>query len=298
MNNVKQLFSIKDLENLCGVKAHTIRIWEKRYNLLNPDRTDTNIRTYNLSSLQKLLNVTYLVNSGYKISRISKLDRDEINSYVRRIVSAKSTKNQAINSFKIAMLNYDQELFLGTYAQLEQNSGFRQIFYEIFIPFLNEIGLLWQTDTISPSHEHFITNLIKQKLLINIEHLQVKKSSKTDKLFILFLPENEVHDLGLMFVNHEILFKGYRAISLGPSVPLDGLPNPSNFNEEVIYVSYFTVKPEQNAIESYLRNFDAFIGTATKSQLWMLGKQTQHLLVKLAPNHRRFNSIEELTLSL
>ncbi len=298
MNNVKQNFSIKDLENLCGVKAHTIRIWEKRYNLLNPDRTDTNIRTYDLNNLQKLLNVTYLVNSGYKISRISKLDQEEINAYVRRIVSANSTKNQAINSFKIAMLNYDQELFLGTYEQLEQKSSFRHIFYEIFIPFLNEIGLLWQTDTISPSHEHFITNLIKQKLLINIENLQVQKSSKTDKLFVLFLPENEVHDLGLMFVNYEILFHGYRAISLGPSVPLSSLPDPENFNEEVVYLSYFTIKPEHDKVKEYLEQFDKLVGKGANNQLWMLGKQTQHLPEKLAANHKRFNSIEELALSL
>ncbi len=298
MNNIKQNFSIKDLENLCGVKAHTIRIWEKRYNLLNPDRTDTNIRTYNIHSLQKLLNVTYLVNSGYKISRISKLDSNEINAYVQRIVSATSSKDQAINSFKIAMINYNQELFLSTYEQLEQKSDFRQIFYNVFIPFLNEIGLLWQTNTISPSHEHFITNLIKQKLFINIEKSQIKQVIKKDKLFILFLPENEIHDLGLIFLNYEILFKGYRVISLGPSTPINSLPKPDDFTEEVIYLSYFTIKPEKDKIKEYLKEFNTVIGETTKNQFWMLGKQTQFLPEKLAPNQRRFNSIQELVLSL
>lgn len=294
MNNVKQNFSIKDLENLCGVKAHTIRIWEKRYNLLTPDRTDTNIRTYSLKSLQKLLNVTYLVNSGYKISRVSKLNEEEINEYVRRIVSDNSTKNQAINSFKIAMLNYDLELFLGTYEQLLDRRTFRQIFVDIFIPLLTEIGLLWQTNTISPSHEHFITNLIKQKLLINIEKLQYSKATKKDKAFILYLPENEIHELGLLYINYEILLKGYKAIYLGPSIPLESLPNMLTFHESTVFVSYFTVKPEKDKVAQYVENFNKIICDKRESEFWMLGKQILHVSKHSASNHRYFHSIGDL----
>ncbi len=298
MNNVKQTFSIKDLENLCGIKAHTIRIWEKRYNLLSPDRTETNIRTYNLKSLQKLLNVTYLVNSGYKISRISKLNETEINEYVRSIVTDNSTKSQAINSFKIAMLNFDIELFLGTYEQLEVKRNFKQIFVDVFIPLLKEIGLLWQTDTISPAHEHFVTNLIKQKLLLNIEKLQYSKPSKSDKAFILFLPENEIHELGLLYVNYEILLHGYRAIYLGPSIPLDSLPNMLSFHENTVFVSYFTVKPEKDNIEKYVANFNKIICTEKEREFWVLGKQIMHISRSSAPNHRYFSSISDLIAEL
>ncbi len=298
MNNIKQTFSIKDLENLCGVKAHTIRIWEKRYNLLSPDRTQTNIRTYNLKSLQKLLNVTYLVNSGYKISRISKLDEQEINEYVRSIVSDNSTKNQAINSFKIAMLNYDLELFLGTYEQLEQRRNFRQIFIDIFIPLLKEIGLLWQTDTISPAHEHFVTNLIKQKLLLNIEKLQYATPTKKEKAFILFLPENEIHELGLLYINYEILLHGYKAIYLGPSIPLDSLPNMLTFHENTVFVSYFTIKPEKDNISRYVEDFNKIICEERVSEFWMLGKQIMHVSHSSAPNHRYFESISSLITEL
>ncbi|KAA1243478.1 MerR family transcriptional regulator [Aquimarina sp. RZ0] len=299
MNNIKQNFSIKDLENLCGVKAHTIRIWEKRYNLLSPDRTETNIRTYNLQSLQRLLNVTYLVNSGYKISRVSKLNSEEINEYVRRIVSDNSVKNQAINSFKISMLNYDLELFLGTYEQLLEKRTFRQIFTDIFIPFLTEIGLLWQTDTISPSHEHFITNLIKQKLLINIEKLQFSKSSKKEKAFVLYLPENEIHELGLLYINYEILLKGYKAIYLGPSIPLDSLPNMLTFHENITFVSYFTVKPEKDRISEYIKEFNEIVCRKRKSQFWILGKQVLDLPdSNTNSNHRFFHSIEDLMVEL
>ncbi len=298
MNNVKQTFSIKDLENLCGVKAHTIRIWEKRYNLLSPNRTDTNIRTYNLKSLQKLLNVTYLVNSGYKISRISKLNEEEINEYVRSIVSDNSTKNQAINSFKISMLNYDLELFLGTYEQLEQKRNFRQIFTDVFIPLLKEIGLLWQTDTINPAHEHFITNLIKQKLLLNIEKLQYSMPTKKDKAFILFLPENEIHELGLLYANYEILLHGYKAVYLGPSIPLDSLPSMLSFHENIVFVSYFTIKPEKDNLSKYVQDFNEIVCAEKMSEFWMLGKQIMHLSESTGSNHRYFESISALITDL
>ncbi len=294
MNNIKQNFSIKDLENLCGVKAHTIRIWEKRYNLLAPERTETNIRTYNLESLQKLLNVTYLVNSGYKISRVSKLNDNEINEYVRRIVSDNSTKSQAINSFKISMLNYDLELFLGTFEMLSEKRTFRQIFAEVFIPLLTEIGLLWQTNTISPSHEHFVTNLIKQKLMINIERLQYVKASKNDKAFILYLPENEIHELGLLYINYEILLNGYKAIYLGSSIPLDSLPNMLTFHENTVFVSYFTIKPEKERITEYLHDFDTHICKTRESELWVLGKQVMHAPPPTSSKHRFFSSIADL----
>lgn len=298
MNNIKQFFSIKDLENLCGIKAHTIRIWEKRYNLLSPNRTETNIRTYSLENLQKLLNVTYLVNSGYKISRISKLNNQEINEYVRNIVSDNSTKNQAINSFKIAMLNYDLHLFSGTYEQLASKRNFRQIFINVLIPLLKEIGLLWQTNTISLSHEHFITNLIKQKLLLNIEKLQYSKPSKKDKAFILFLPENEIHELGLLYIHYEILLHGYKAIYLGSSIPLYSLPNLLSFHDNNIFISYFTIKPEKENISEYLNEFNKVVCTDKMNEFWILGKQILNSPKSNQKNHRYFESINEFICEL
>ena len=132
MENVKQNFSIKDLEHLSGIKAHTIRIWEKRYNILSPERTDTNIRTYDLENLQKILNVTFLNEHGYKISRIAKLTDVEISTMVKNVAASASVKNRAINSFKIAMINFDQVLFNKTYNMLIEKKEFREIFLEIF----------------------------------------------------------------------------------------------------------------------------------------------------------------------
>ena len=214
MNIVKNTFSIKDLENLSGIKAHTIRIWEKRYNILEPMRTETNIRLYDLENLQKLLNITLLHNHGYKISKISKFPKDKIPALVNEIVTEKSAKSHALSSFKMAMMNFDQTLFFKTYNELLSEKSFREIFYEVFIPLIQEIGLLWQTDTITPAHEHFISYLIKQKVLINTEELQIKEPTKNDKVFVLYLPLNEIHELGLMYLNYEILLKGYQTIYL------------------------------------------------------------------------------------
>ena len=161
MNKVKSSFSIKDLENISGIKAHTIRIWEKRHRLLSPTRTNTNIRRYSLISLQKLLNITLLYNYGFKISKIASLDKDEIPIVVRENALKSNSEQVAINAFKLSMVNFDTSLFDITYEEILLQNDFEFVFINIFMPLMSELGILWQTNAISPSHEHFITNLIK-----------------------------------------------------------------------------------------------------------------------------------------
>ena len=173
LDNVKTRFTIKDLENLSGIKAHTIRIWEQRYNILEPHRTDTNIRYYDLKNLQKLLNVKLLYNRGFKISKIAALSPKELLLLVKEQVGLTDKEDAALNSFKMAMIKFDHQLFEQTYNQLLAHKTVREIFLEYFVPFLIDIGFLWQSNTITPAQEHFVTNLIKQKLHSNIERLQV-----------------------------------------------------------------------------------------------------------------------------
>jgi DNA-binding transcriptional MerR regulator len=274
--NVKTIFSIKDLENLSGIKAHTIRIWEKRYNVLEPLRSETNIRNYDLRSLQKLLNVVLLNNYGYKISRIAEHSEEKIELLVREIISEKSTKNHAINAFKMAMINFDQALFLNTYNSLLSEKSFREVFFEVVIPLMQEIGLLWQAGTISPAQEHFITFLIKQKLFLNIEKLQILEPTRTDKVFVLYLPENEIHELGLMYLNYEILFNGYKTIYLGESVPIDSLMNMNKYFDNIVYVSYLTVEPTKDAINDYIDELSTKI-INKNSQVWLLGRMVEFI---------------------
>lgn len=294
MNNVKNTFSIKDLENLSGIKAHTIRIWEKRYNVLEPMRTDTNIRYYDLACLQKLLNITLLHEYGYKISKISKMPVDKIPLLVRDIISEKSAKNHAISSFKMAMMNFDQTLFFNTYNTLLSEKSFKEIFHEVIIPLMNEIGFLWQTDTITPAHEHFISYLIKQKLLINTEKIQVLEPIKTDKLFVLYLPMNEIHELGLMYLNYEIILNGYKTIYLGESVPTDSLKDLKKYFDNIVYVCYMTVEPEKANVSKYINELENEILDQT-SELWLVGRMTEYVeRKKIISKVKIFNSIENL----
>lgn len=299
MNNIKNQFSIKDLENLTGIKAHTIRIWEKRYNLLEPKRTDTNIRYYDLASFQKLLNVSYLNNNGYKISKIATLEEDKIPALVREIAIESNLESHAINAFKLSMLNFDQALFYKTYNSLLNEKDFEGIFYDIFIPLLTEIGLLWQTDTITPAHEHFLTSLIRQKILINTEKAQSEQPNNSNKTFVLYLPENEIHELGLLFINHQLISKGYQSIFLGLSVPLESLVDLKNYYDELIYISYFTVKPDKDEIKKYIENFSQLLVKDSNTKLWILGHMLNALdLDKLPKGVSAFKSIKSLTSSL
>jgi MerR family transcriptional regulator, light-induced transcriptional regulator len=276
MNNVKNVFSIKDLENLSGIKAHTIRIWEKRYNVLQPMRTDTNIRTYDLVSLQKLLNITLLHNYGYKISKIAEYSEEKIPMMVREIISEKSAKTHAINAFKMAMMNFDQTLFFNTYNSLLSEKSFREVFFEVIMPLMHEIGLLWQSDTITPAHEHFITYLIKQKLLTNTEKIQSLDPTKTDKVFVLYLPNNEIHELGLMFLNYEILLNGYKTIYLGESVPTDSLKDLKRYFDKIVYVTYVTVQPDKDSINEYVQTINKEV-LDENSEIWFIGRMTEFI---------------------
>jgi MerR family transcriptional regulator, light-induced transcriptional regulator len=294
MNNIKTVFSIKDLENLSGIKAHTIRIWEKRYNILEPLRTDTNIRTYDSANLQKLLNVVLLNTYGYKISRIAEFPVDKISLIVREIVSEKNANNHALNAFKLAMVNFDQNLFVSTYNSLLSEKSFREVFYDVFIPLMNEIGLLWQSGTISPAQEHFISFLIKQKLLINTEKVQMLEPTRTDKVFVLYLPENEIHELGLMYLNYEILLNGYKSVYLGESVPVESLMEMKNYFDNIIYISYMTVKPTKDELQDYINEVSDKI-LEENSKIWFIGRMTEFIdTEKISNNISVFNSISSL----
>ena len=276
MNNIKNNFSIKDLENLSGIKAHTIRIWEKRYNVLQPMRTDTNIRLYSLSSLQKLLNITLLHDYGYKISKISTFSEQQIPEMVRGIISTKNAKNHAINALKMAMMNFDQELFNNTYSWLSEQKSFNEIFRQVFIPLMEEIGLLWQTDTITPAHEHFISCLIIRKLQINIEKIESNKPTNLDYVYVLSLPMNEIHELGLLYLHYEIVAKGYKVVYLGESMPIDNLKELKKHFNSIIYISYWTVQPEINIINEYIASMSAEL-LGDQTQIWLIGRMVEFI---------------------
>jgi DNA-binding transcriptional MerR regulator len=272
--NVKSQFSIKDLENLSGVKAHTIRIWEKRYNLLKPQRNNTNIRTYNLEHLKRLLNITFLYNEGLKISKIASLSEDAIHLLVKEHAIGSKDK-YAITAFKTSMYELDEQAFIKTYSDLALEMSFREIFLTVFVPLLREIGTLWQTSAIRPSHESFISELLKRKILLNIEKEVQKVKDYENPIFVLFLPYKEVHELGILYTNYEILKAGYKTVYLGVNTPLSSLEGLIEPSKNIVYVSYLTMQPEGKDLHDYLGIFQNTVNKSNTSNLWLLGKKSE-----------------------
>ena len=295
MDRVKTSFSIKNLEHLSGIKAHTIRIWEKRYNLFEPERTETNIRLYNLDSLQKLLNVSLLYKNGFKISKIAKMEVLEIKEKVHTITLQKSPYDWSLGLFKLSMINFDQRMFTNTFDELMEKMSFGEIYQSIFTPLMIELGVLWQTNSISPSHEHFVTSLIKQKIHSLCEKLQENQPINANKTFVLYLPDNEIHELGLLYLNYEILVRGYKTIFLGQSVPTASLSNFQDKSEKMIFVSCFTIEPNQDRVVDYLDEFEKeVLSSEERSELWITGFQTKYIENLQNPRIRIFESSAEM----
>lgn len=291
---VKTKFSIKDLENLSGIKAHTIRIWEKRYGLLAPSRTDTNIRAYNLESLKKLLNIKFLYEHGYKISKIAGLNKVELAAMVTKLASA-NQEEHSIFRFKMAMFQFDQQLFATTYQALLLSRTFPEIFQSIFIPLLTELGILWQTGTIDPCHERFVSEMIKQKIVLNIESQYSENALTEPATFALFLPYKEIHDIGLMYANYLCVSHGINTIYLGGNISLNSLKEVVKHHEKIIFLTYLTVEPSHQSIHDFCEQYNTHIGIRKKNPLWLMGsKVTPQTLQELPKNIFLIKSIEQL----
>jgi hypothetical protein len=189
-------------------------------------------------------------------------------------------------------------MFFRTYDSLLHNKSFKDVFFDVFVPLLQEIGILWQTDTITPAHEHFITYLIKQKILVQTEKIQINDPIYHDKVFVLYLPLNEIHELGLMYLNYEIISNGYRTIFLGESVPTDSLKNILTYFDNPLFLTYMTVEPDKEYINDYLKEVHDQVLSIRDSKLWAVGKNTEFINKDLHPNVVVFNSISELVNNL
>ncbi len=211
-------FSIKDMEVLSGVKAHTIRMWEQRFHMFEPRRTPGNIRYYNDSDLKKLLNLSFLTQQGYKVSVLARMSEEELS---RRVVDLSLTctgDESRIQSLTMHMLQLNEMGFTQLLSVFIKESGLERVMLDIVFPFFRAIGFMWQTGTITPAHEHFITHLIRQKLIVSIDQMDYVQQEATKK-YLLFLPEGEFHELGLLFAHYIIRSRGHETIYLGANVP-------------------------------------------------------------------------------
>lgn len=274
---IKDHFSIQDLENLSGIKAHTIRMWEKRYDLLQPARDANNIRSYCSGDLRKLLNVAALIHYGYRISAIACLPDEERCRLVNREAAEHQPLPKALSEFKLAMMTFDQAGFDRVYGDLLKRYSFREVFSEIFLPLLGDIGLMWQTGTIHIGHEHFISNLIKQKILLEIEKAGQAPRKSTDRRYVLYLPANEVHEIGLLYTHYALLASGAFSVYLGPSVPPEVLQTMTGHYEQIDFVVWMTVEPPENEVGSYVRLISETVLRPGQDRLWLLGRRATGL---------------------
>lgn len=214
-------YSIKDLEVLSGVKAHTIRIWEKRYNLLVPDRTDTNIRYYSDDDLRRMLNISLLVRTGYKISKVATWTDDKINDKVLEISKRKTSEVEYIDRLILHMVNFDNRSFYKLTSEVIEQMGFEDAVTKVFFEFFVRVGTYWQVGSIFPAQEHYVTNIFRQKLIAEIDKLGIENSRDATVMF--FLPENELHEMSLLFYAYLAQKMGYHVIYLGQFVPWNDL---------------------------------------------------------------------------
>lgn len=247
-------FSIKDLEKLSGIKAHTLRIWELRYGILKPERTDTNIRVYSNDELKQLLNITLLYNHGYKISRIAALKKAELIAAVNAIVDAQSPPSLQ-EALIIAMVELDEERFEKIISSSILRHGFSQTIETLVYPFLHRIGIMWQTGSINPAQEHFISGLIRQKLIAAIDG-QSAPQNRRSRRFILYLPEDELHELSLLYYSYLLRSRGHRVIYLGQSVPFADLQKVAEIRSPYAIVAVFThVAPAPAYLKKLSKSF-------------------------------------------
>ncbi|MBS1604868.1 MAG: MerR family transcriptional regulator [Bacteroidetes bacterium] len=216
------IFSITDVQRLTGIKAHTLRAWEKRYGLPEPQRTSTNIRYYSNDEVRALMTIRMLNGNGLRISTIAAMSVEERRNYLNDAMKGSDTLRHAEDMLLLCMMEADEGRFSQVYSKETGRLGLEQAFVQIFLPFFERIGILWQTGAIEPAQEHYFFNLIRQKLIAGTEFLGVKPSG-TSPAVLLFLPEHELHELGLLFYNYAFRARGCRTFYLGQSVPLNGL---------------------------------------------------------------------------
>lgn len=243
-------YSIKDLEVLSGVKAHTIRIWEKRYNILEPERTDTNIRYYSDGDLKRMLNVSLLVKNGFKISKVARWNENEIKNNVISIFKDDKADVDYIDKLMLYMLEFDNISFSRLTAKIIDEYGLEEASFNIFFKLFQRIGTYWQVGTIFPAQEHFVTNVFRQKVIAAINNLEITNSKNMNMLF--FLPENEMHEMSLLFYAYLAQKSGYNVIYLGQFVPIEDLTKIQDHVDISFVFTSFVNAIEKTELENYL----------------------------------------------
>ncbi len=261
-NNLMVIYSIKDIEHLAGVKAHTIRIWEKRYNILEPKRTDTNIRFYLEEDLQHILNVALLNNHGFKISQIAKLNRDDIQKKVAQISDFDDALDERIDCLTMSMMELNEFKFNRILETNIDQRGFEKAMEEVVFPLLDKLGHLWMSGCIKPIHELFVSQIIKRKIIKAIDEIPINTDTNIPS-FLLFLPEGEKADLSLLYLHFMLINNGFRVTNLGTDVKKSLFLDASNILNPEYIVIIANDSFENIPLETYLNEICKKLNTST-----------------------------------
>ena len=243
-------YSIKDLKVLSRIKAHTIRIWEKRYSLLSLNRTDTNIRLYNDSDLRRILNVSLLVSNGYKISKVARFDDVKIKEAVIEINKRNTAESDYVDRLILHMLNFDNIGFYNFTDEIIAKKGLEDAYLKVFFALFERIGTYWQVGTIFPAQEHYVTSILRQKLIAETDKIGFEKVNGSTMLF--FLPEGEMHEMSLLFYSYLAQKYGYNVIYLGQFVPFEDLSKVQNHIKiDYVFTAFINAFPKEE-LENYL----------------------------------------------
>ncbi len=261
-SKVTSKYSIKDIERLSGIKAHTVRIWEQRYNILKPSRTDTNIRTYDDEDLKRILNISLLNNNGYKISNIAKLGDKELVDEVNKVLSSATKESLQVDTLVLCLLNMDEARFESTVNNSILQFGFESTIETVLFPFLRQLGNLWQVGLVSPAQEHYISNIIRQKLIVGLDRAQAANNPHA-KTIILFLPDQELHELGLIYAHYLAKLRGHKCLYLGQSLPVSELLTISEAVNPDALVCILTGQMSNDSLQKLVEACTANISKAT-----------------------------------
>ena len=287
-------YSIKDLEKLTGIKAHTIRIWEKRYDIVMPHRTSTNIRFYTDMDLKKLMNVASLVKFGIKISSLSGLSYEELNEKIIEIYHRPDESDTQIDQLILSMTDLEDKKFNNILSNASLDKGFENTITEIIFPFLERLGLLWQTGNINTAHERFVMNILRQKLLVAIDGLYHQPDNNS-KMFVMYLPNDEYHELELLFFRYLIRKKGHKVVYLGQSIPFLDLKEIVSLKSPDYVFTCINLPQSESEIKNYLSKLSVLF---SKQKILVAGKQINIYEKEFPENVIKIITISDLKIFL
>lgn len=289
-------YQIHDIEQMTGIKAHTVRIWEKRYNLLSPHRTATNIRYYDDEQVRRLLNVSTLVNAGKKISRVARMTDTDLAMHIREL-QLNGPAQHAYASFMAAlttsMLNFNEEEFGSLIDQIFLRYGSLDAVTKVVYPFLTKVGVLWSTNEAMPAQEHFASCLIRKKLILEAGKLPA--AWRADKKVMLFLPPEEWHEIGLLLSEFVVKSCGYKTIYLGQSVPFENVLRTFKSTQVTHLISFYILPKKKVNLPA---GFAQLADNIDEAILTVCGSSAMLQQLSQGPKLRHCSSVDDLLVYL